>query len=86
MPQLLVKLLKINYTLSIVNSEFLRGFLICENLHMQSFVKIKSSGNGENTLLFTDIGKSYPSCKFLTSQIVLLMLFEKIKFSQKFPN
>ena len=36
--------------------------------------------------LFTDIGKSYPSCEFLTSQICLLTLFAKIKLSRKFPN
>ena len=27
-------------------------------MHMRSFVKIKTSGNGEITLSFTDIGKS----------------------------
>ena len=36
---------------------------------MRSFVKIKSSRNGEITLSFTDIGKSYPSRDFLMSQI-----------------
>ena len=52
---------------------------------MQSFVKIKSSCKGEITLLFTDKGKACPSREFLTSQICLLMLFAKIKFSQKIP-
>ena len=47
---------------------------------MRSFVKIKSLQNGEITLLFTDIGKSYPSRKFLAWQIRLLTLFAKIKF------
>ena len=34
---------------------------------MQSFVKIKSSQNGEITLSFTDLGKSCISDEFLTS-------------------
>ena len=49
-----------------------------------SFVKIKSSQNGEITLLFTDIVKSCPSREFLASKICYLMLFAKIKFSRKF--
>ena len=49
-------------------------------------MKIKSSCNGEITLLFTDIGKSCFTRKFLASQICLLKLFGKIKFSRKFPN
>ena len=52
---------------------------------MRSFVKIKSSRNGEITLSFTDKNKSCPSREFLTSQICLLTLFTKIKFSRKFP-
>ena len=51
---------------------------------MQSFVKIKSSRNGEITLSFTS--KSCLSRELLTSQICLLTLFLKIKFSRKFPN
>ena len=35
---------------------------------------------------FIDVGKSCSSCEFLMSQIRLLMLFAKIKFSQKFVN
>ena len=53
---------------------------------MRSFAKIKFSRNAEITLLFTDIGKSCPSGEFLVSQICLLTLFAKIKFSQKFPD
>ena len=53
---------------------------------MRSFVKIKSSRNGEITLSFTDLGKSYHSREFLTSQICLVTLFAKIKFSRKFPD
>ena len=51
---------------------------------MQCFMKIKPSQNGEITLLFTDIGKSCPSRKFLMGQICLLPLFMIIKFLQKF--
>ena len=53
---------------------------------MRSFVKVKSSRNGGVILSFTDIGKSCPSRDFLTSEKWLLMLYAKIKFSQKFPN
>ena len=40
---------------------FREGFIFHETLHMRSFMKIKSSGNGEITLLFTDLGNSCPS-------------------------
>ena len=53
---------------------------------MQSFVKIKSSRNGEITLSITDICKSCASRGFLASQMCLLTLFVKLKFSQKFPD
>ena len=53
---------------------------------MRSFVKMKSSGNGEITLLFTDLGQSCPSGEFLASQICLLRLFAKIIFLRKFPD
>ena len=46
---------------------------------MQSFVKIKSSRNGEITLSITDIGKACTSCIFLAQQECLLTLFVKIK-------
>ena len=49
-------------------------------------MKIKSSQNGEINMLLIEIGKSCPSCKFLTSLICLLLLFAKIKFSRKFPD
>ena len=45
---------------------------------MRSFMKKKSSRNGEIILLFIDIGKSCHSCEYLTSQICLLMPFTKI--------
>ena len=53
---------------------------------MRSFVKIKFSGNGDIALPFTDLGKSCPSRDLLTSQVCLLTLFAKIKFSRKFPD
>ena len=54
--------------------------------HVQSFMKIKPSPNGEITLPFTDVGKSCTRCEFSTSQTCLLTLFAKIKFSLKFLN
>ena len=59
--------------------------LFCETSHMQSFVKTKSSRNGEITLSFTDIGESCHSRECLASQISLLMHIAKIAFSRKFP-
>ena len=53
---------------------------------MRSFVKIKPSRNGEITLPSTDKVKTSPSREFLKSQICLLALFAKIKFSGKFPD
>ena len=53
---------------------------------MRSFVKIKSSHNCEITLSTTDIGNSYHSGKIFRSQVCLLTLFAKIKFSRKFPD
>ena len=60
---------------------FLARVLFRENSQMRSFVIIKSSRNGEITLSFTDVGKLCPSRGFLVSQICLLTLFAKIKFS-----
>ena len=45
---------------------------------MRSFVKIKSSRNGEITLWFTDAGKLCPSQESLTRQIYLFTLYLKI--------
>ena len=53
---------------------------------MRSFVKIKSSRNGEITPSITDIGKSCTSREFLAPQQCLLTQFTKIKFSRKFPD
>ena len=53
---------------------------------MRSFVKIKSSQNAEITLSLTDISKSCPSRELLASQMCLLTLFAKIKFSRKCPD
>ena len=51
---------------------------------MRSFVKIRSSQNGEITLSTTDIGKSYPSHEIFRLQVCLLTLFAKIKFRRNF--
>ena len=67
-----------------VDSEINRGFYFRETWRMQSFLKIKSSRNGKITLSFVNMAKSYPSQLFLMSQICLLTLFAKIKFTQKF--
>ena len=53
---------------------------------MRSFVKIKSSRMGEITLSFNNIGKSRPCREYSTSQICVLTLFAKIKFSRNFPK
>ena len=45
------------------------------------FAKLRSF-----TLSFTDISTQCPCCKIFTSQICLLTVFAKIKFSRKFPN
>ena len=46
----------------------------------------KSLQNAEITLSFTNISKSWPRREFLASQICLLTLFAKIKFSRKFQD
>ena len=61
-----------------------QGFYFDKTSHVRSFVKIKSLQNAEITLSFTNICKWWPCRKFLASQICLLTLFAKIKFSQKF--
>ena len=53
---------------------------------MRSFVKIKSLRNGEITLSTTHKCKPYPSREMFRSQVCLLTLFAKIKFSRKFPD
>ena len=52
-------------------------------LYMQSFTKIKTSQNGDITLPFTDVSNSCSSPEFLTMQICLFKLFEKIKKPMK---
>ena len=49
-------------------------------------MKIKLSKNTEITLLSTDEGKTCLSRDFLLSQICLLRLLAKIKFSRKFQD
>ena len=60
--------------------------LFSRNFAYAKFRGNKSSRNGEITQSFTDTGKSCPRREFLVSQICLLMLFAKIKFSRKFPD
>ena len=62
--------------------KFWWGFYFRETSHM----KIKPSRNGKITLSFIDIGKSWHNCEFFTALKCLLLLFGKIKFSQKFLN
>ena len=69
-----------------VDSEMFARFYFRETSSMQSFVKIKCSQNGQIILSFSDIGKSCPICSFSISQIRLLILYAKIKFSQKKSN
>ena len=54
-----------------VNSENFARVLFSRNFayHMRSFVKIKSSRNGEITLPFTDIGKPCPSRDFYVANM-----------------
>ena len=47
-----------------VNSEIFPRVYFHETSHKQSFVKLKSSLNGEIILSFTDIGKSCPERAF----------------------
>ena len=73
----------LSLSIDTVNSEIFARFYFRETSHRRSFVKINSLRNGEINLSFTDIDKSCTSRKFLTSQIGLLTLFAKIKFSRK---
>ena len=58
---------------------FCEGFIFAK---LRSFLKTKSSRNGDITLSFIDIGKSCPSRNFLTAHICVLTLFVNIKFSR----
>ena len=51
---------------------------------MQSFVKIKPLRNGENSLSYTDVGKSCQRHELLTWQICLLTLLVKINHAKIF--
>ena len=54
-----------------VNSEIFARVLFRETSHMRSFVKIKSSRNGEIIRSFTDIDEKCSIREFQTSQICL---------------
>ena len=63
---------------------FHEGLIFAE--HSRNFVKIKPFHNGEITLSFTDVDKSFSSHEILTWQICHLTIFTKIKLSRKFLN
>ena len=85
-----VEFLKLVYfTASVLHIRKLsRGVYFRETSQMRRFVKIKPPRNCIITLLFTDIhvGKSDPCPRILTSQIRLLTLFAKIKYSLNLPD
>ena len=66
--------------------KFLRGFYLHETSQSRSFAKIRPSRYDTITLSFTDEGKPCSSHELLKSQIWLLTLAAKIKFSRKFLN
>ena len=74
----------LTYSMCIVHTMITVNLKIFAKLRICSFVKIKPLHNDEITL--TDKGKLCPSPDFLTSQICLLTLFGKIKFSIKFST
>ena len=63
---------------------FSRNFAFWRGFYFR--VKIKSSRNDEIILSFTDTGKPCLCRDFLTSQVCLLTLFAKIRFSRKILN
>ena len=67
-----------------MNSEIFARVYFRETSHLRSFMKIKSSQNGEITLSFTDKGKSSPCRELLTLQICLLTLFAKKRSRENF--
>ena len=73
-------------TLNTVNSEIFARVLFSRNFAYAKFRENKSWRIGEITLSTTDIGKSYPCSEIFRSQVCLLTLFAKIKFSRKFPD
>ena len=62
---------------------FREGFIFAK-LRIGMLRENKILAKCRNQYVVTDIGKSCPSCKFLTSQICLSMIFAKIKFLRKF--
>ena len=62
---------------------FSRGFYFRETSHMRSFVKIKSSRNGEITLSFTDICKSCLSRKIFNGTDMSFNAIRKNKILAK---
>ena len=64
------------FILDNVNSEIIARFLIFAK---RSFVKIKSSRNGEITLPFTDVGKSCSSRELLASHTCTFVVYRYSK-------
>ena len=61
-----------------VNLEIFARVYFRNTSHMRSFVKIKSSRNGEITPSFTDEGESSQSCEFLHRKYVFFyVILEK---------
>ena len=73
-------------TLSFYNFLYCKFGNFREGFIMRSFMKIKYSQIGKITLSVTGVSESRPCWEFLSSQICVLRLFPKIKFSWKFQN
>ena len=69
-----------------VDSEIFSRVLLSRNFAYAKFRDNKILAKWRNHSVFTDIGKSCHSHDFFTSQIYLLTLFMKIKFSRKFQD
>ena len=76
-----------DYCITVNSVIFVRG-LSLRNFAYAKFRENKTLAQWRDpsSLPFTDMGKSCHSREFFTSQICLLTLFAKIKFSRKFPN
>ena len=82
LKQLILKKASVNT----VNAEIFARIIFSRNFADAKFRENKTLAKWRITISFTEKYKSCPSREFLASQICLLMLFAKIKFSRKFPN
>ena len=69
--------------ISTVNSEIFARILFSQKF---ARVKILPSENGKIAQSFTDVRISCPNSEFLMSQICLITVILKLKFSRKFPD